>query len=346
MSAAELAGLVQPAKIGAALAEALDDDRWYWLEATLIAGGKSNLTFGLSSAAGELVLRRPPTGPLLPSAHDMGREARVQRALAGTAVPVPGIRYEDTDGELLGVPFYVMDRVDGLVLRERLPAGYADAAADRVAMADALIDTLVAVHQVDPATVGLGDYGRPAGFLVRQLRRWRGQWDASKTAELADLDELGRRLGERLPTTQRTGIVHGDFRLDNCLMDPADPTRVAAVLDWEMSTLGDPLTDLGMLLFYWRQTGEPAPLLTPAPSQEPGFPDRDHLAQRYAEATGVALEDLAFYQAFAHFKFAIIAQGIAARVASGSMAGQDFGDLDSEIRRISADGLAALTIAR
>ncbi|WP_327000487.1 phosphotransferase family protein [Dactylosporangium sp. NBC_01737] len=334
--------LVCPERTGPALAEALDDDRWRELDVTMIAGGKSNLTFELVSPAGSVVLRRPPTGEVLPSAHDMGREARVQRALAGTAVPVPRVILEDRTGDLLGVPCYVMEKVDGHVVRDALPRDYAPDPADRTAMADALIDVLADLHRIDPESVGLGDYGRPAGFMARQLRRWRSQWDASKTHELPALDELGARLADAAPAARRSTIVHGDFRLDNCLLDRRDPARVRAVLDWELSTLGDPMADLGMLLFYWREPGEPEPLLTPAITRDEGFPGRRHLAERYARRTGAQLTELAFYEAFAHFKFAVIAQGVAARAAAGAMAGQTFGDLDGEVRRITAEGLAVL----
>ncbi|MFI5909333.1 phosphotransferase family protein [Dactylosporangium sp. NPDC051541] len=329
--------LVSPERIGPVLAEALGDDRWLTFEATLIAGGKSNLTFFLKSQAGSVVLRRPPTGERLPSAHDMGREARVQRALAGTSVPVPRVLLEERTGDLLGVPFYVMEKVDGHVVRDELPPPSA-----RAALTDALVDVLADLHRIDPESVGLGDYGRPAGFLARQLRRWRGQWDASKTHDLPDLDELGSRLGAAVPQAQRSAIVHGDYRIDNCMLDVRDSARVLAVLDWELSTLGDPLADLGMLLFYWREPGEPRPLLTPALTREGGFPGRAHLAERYARRTGTDLAELAFYEAFAHFKFAVIAQGVAARAAAGAMAGQTFGDLDDEVRRVAAEGLAVI----
>jgi aminoglycoside phosphotransferase (APT) family kinase protein len=334
--------LARPDVVGPAIAAATGDPRWEACEATLIAGGKSNLTFLLRSAAGELVLRRPPSGQLLPSAHDMGREARVQRALVGSAVPVPAILLHD-DGDLLGVPCYVMTKVPGHVVRDELPPGYADTAEQKRAIADALVDVLVELHSVDPVAVGLADYGRPAGFLERQLRRWTAQWESTATGPVAVVDELAARLARRLPATAPgPAIVHGDYRLDNCLLDVHDPSRVAAVLDWELSTLGDPLTDVGMLLFYWVEPGEPRPVLTPAGTQAAGFPGRAHLAERYAARAGVDLGDLVFYEAFAHFKFAAIAQGIAARVAAGAMAGQHFGDLDGEVRRIAESGLARL----
>ena len=340
--AGEWADLLRLDRLGPALVDALGDEGWLDCSATLISGGKSNLTFELTGGAGVLILRRPPTGELLPSAHDMGREARIQRALAGTPVPVPSVLLEDRTDELIGAPFYVMDKIEGHIIRERLPDGYAADEAGKTALADALVDVLVALHEVDPDSVGLSDYGRPAGFLERQIRRWNGQWDKSKTHDVPAVDELGRRLGTRLPEAQRSSVVHGDYRLDNCLMHPADPGRVAAVLDWELSTLGDPMTDLGLMLFYWREPGEPEPVLTPAVTRTPGFPGRAHLAERYVAATGADLADLPFYEAFAHFKFAVIAQGIASRVAGGGMAGQEFGDLDAEVARIADEGLHRL----
>ena len=179
--------------VGPALARALGDPGWERLEASLVSGGKSNLTFELTSAAGQAVLRRPPDGPLLPRAHDMAREARVQRALAATAVPVPAILFEDA-GELIGVPFYVMEKVEGYVVRDALPAGYADSPRDRHAIADVLVDTLADLHAVDPDGVGLSGFGRPSGLGERQVRRWTEQWERSKNRDVPAVDELARRL--------------------------------------------------------------------------------------------------------------------------------------------------------
>jgi aminoglycoside phosphotransferase (APT) family kinase protein len=341
----DLRELVQPERLGSLLAETLQEPRWLDLTATLIAGGKSNLTFELSCAGGQLILRRPPNGRLLPSAHDMGREARVQRALHRTAVPVPRVVAQDETSQVIGAPFYVMAKVDGHVIRNELPTGYATTADERRRIADALVDVLAELHSVDPERVGLGDFGRPAGYLARQLRRWQSQWEASRTGNVPAVDALGRELAARLPCSPPHTVVHGDFRLDNCLMARDDPSAVAAVLDWELSTLGDPLTDVGMLLFYWRESGEPQSSLTPTVTALPGFPGRDHLVDRYASRTGRDLTEVRYYEAFAHFKFAVIAQGIAARVAAGAMAGQDFGDLSGEIVRIAETGLDTLTRA-
>ncbi|MCL6095091.1 MAG: phosphotransferase family protein [Actinobacteria bacterium] len=327
--------------IGSALVEATGDVRWRSLKAELIPGGKSNLTFLLSSPAGEVILRRPPLGELLPKAHDMQREARIQRALASTSVPVPVVLFEDA-GELIGAPFYVMEKVPGHLIRSELPPGYAQTESARVAIANALVDTLVTLHDIDPSAVGLDDYGHPVGFLERQIGRWRRQWELSKTHEVPAVDELGAQLAKRVPPTQKHSIVHGDYRLDNCVMDFEDPSRINAVLDWELSTLGDPLSDLGMFIFYWREPGEDDLLLTPTVTTMPGFPGRSYLIQRYADRSGANLDAIYFYEAFAHYKFSVIAQGIAFRVSTGAMAGQDFGNVEGEVVRIAEEGLAKL----
>lgn len=330
--------LVRPDRLGPALAEATGEAGWSELSATLMAGGKSNLTFLLTSPAGELVMRRPPSGELLPSAHDMGREARVQRALGPSSVPVAGIVLSD-DGGVIGSPFYVMERVHGHIIRDRMPEGYAEGPEQRTTLAFALVDVLADLHGVDPGSIGLDGYGRPDGFLTRQVRRWNDQWRRSRAEPVAAVEELGRRLAEDVPVSRRASIVHGDFRLDNCMMDLRDPGRVRAVLDWELSTLGDPLTDLALLLFYWQEPGEPSLQLTPAVTALPGFPDRAEVVARYCDRTGVEPADLPFYEALAHLKCAVITAGVAARVRSGVMAGQEFGDLTGEVRSIAERGL-------
>lgn len=338
MSSIDPAALTGLDRLAPALAEATEDDRWRSCTAELIIGGKSNLTFTLRSEAGELVLRRPPTGNLLPSAHDMAREARVQRGLASTDVPVPRIVLAD-EGDLIGVQFYVMEKVPGHVVRDQLPGGWAETPEERRAMAFALADTLAALHAVDYEAVGLGDYGRPEGFMARQVRRWSGQWEKSRSREVPEMEELARRLAADVPRQQRATIVHGDFRTDNVIYDAGDPGRINAVLDWELSTLGDPMSDVGLLMLYWREAGEDGLSLIPGVSHLPGFPSRAEMLDRYATTAGVDLDDLTWYQAFAHFKFAVIVQGVSARSKAGAMGGQDFGDLDDLVLRLAAEGL-------
>ena len=335
-----------PAVVGPYLAEALGDPAWRDGTVTLIAGGKSNLTFGVDSPAGSVVLRRPPLGHVLPTAHDMVREHTVMSALAGTPVPVPQMLHLCTDAEVLGQPFYVMQRVDGHVCRTDLPAGYADEPAQRRAVGEGLVDVLAALHEVDPASVGLGEFGRPEGYLERQVRRWVKQWDATRIEGHDALDALAQDLAADVPATQRHTVVHGDYRLDNTMLDTAQPGRVAAVLDWEMSTLGDPLADLGILLGYWSQADDggarTAATVVPAATVLPGFPTRAEVASRYAERTGLDLSPLPWYASFAAFKLAVVCAGIVARVRGGAMLGDGFDGIEERIGPLVEIGRSAL----
>lgn len=279
---ADLLDLLPISLLAPSLVDATGDARWAEMRAELISGGKSNLTFTLSSSAGEVILRRPPTGKLLPSAHDMAREARVQAALADTSVPTATIMLVD-EGDLLGFPFYIMEKVAGHVVRGELPPGYATTPAQRRAIGEAFVDTLAALHAVDYRATGLGDYGRPDGFMSRQVRRWTGQWESSRYRQVAEIKELGARLAATVPAQQRASIVYGDYRLDNVVLDPDDPGRIGAVLDWELSTLGDPLSDLALLLLFWREEGDPELSLIPGVTHLPGFPTRSEMLSRYAE---------------------------------------------------------------
>lgn len=338
MNGTDAASLLALPRLLPAIVEATGEPAWADATAELITGGKSNLTFFLTSDAGQLVVRRPPTGDLLPSAHDMGREAKVQRGLAATPVPVPRIVLYDS-GELIGIQCYVMEKIPGHIIRGQMPAGYAETPAERTAMGHAFIDTLAALHEVDYEAVGLADYGRPAGFMERQVRRWTGQWEASKDREVPDIDRLAQLLAERIPPQRRNSIAHGDFRTDNVVYDLDDPGQINGVLDWELSALGDPLSDLGLVLLFWRQAGERQFDLIPGVSHLPGFPTRDQLLARYAEVSGADISDMGFYLAFAHFKFAVIAQGVFARSKAGAMGGQDFGDLADGIAHLGHQGL-------
>jgi aminoglycoside phosphotransferase (APT) family kinase protein len=316
--------------VGPLLADALHDPRWNGCDVALISGGKSNLTYRVACDAGEVVLRRPPLGHILPTAHDMVREHRVLGALEGTAVPVPRVLHLGGADSALGAPFYVMERVVGHVCRNALPAGYADTPDRRAAIGEALVDVLADLHTVDPAGVGLAEFGRPAGFMERQLRRWSKQWEASKTHESPTLDALRDELVRTLPAQRAEAIVHGDYRLDNTVLHPTAPGRVVAVLDWEMSTLGDPLTDLGALLAFWSEEADDAVLAAArivAPvTAAAGFPTRSQVIERYAARTGFDVADADWYQAFAFFKLAVVCQGIAARAAAGAMLGSGFDD--------------------
>lgn len=332
----------EPGIVGPHLAEVLHDARWGTCDVALIAGGKSNLTYRVSSDAGELVLRRPPLGNVLPTAHDMAREYRVQTALAASRVPVPRtIWLEGADG-VLGAPFYLMERVVGHVCRNALPAGYADAVGERAKIGLALVDTLARLHTVDPADVGLADFGRPAGFMERQLRRWSDQWERSKAGNLPALEALRDELAATLPQQGAAAIVHGDYRLDNTVLHPTEPGAIVAVLDWEMSTLGDPLADLGAMLAYWSEDGDEdvlaAARMMPPVTAERGFPSRREIMERYASQTGFDVSQVGWYQAFAYFKLAVVCQGIAARAAAGAMLGDGFGTAQRMVEPLAAAG--------
>jgi aminoglycoside phosphotransferase (APT) family kinase protein len=318
----------EPDVVGPILAEVLHDPRWLACDVALISGGKSNLTYRVGSDAGEVILRRPPLGHILPTAHDMVREYRVLTALAETAVPVPRTLYLGDAESPLGAPFYVMERVLGHVCRNELPPGYAQTPERRHAIGEALVDVLAALHTVDPAAVGLAEFGRPAGFMERQLRRWSKQWEASKAQELPALELLRDELVRTLPAQRGESIVHGDYRLDNTVLHPNRPGTVVAVLDWEMSTLGDPFTDLGALLAFWSEETDDevltaARIVAPVTSAS-GFPSRADVIARYAARTGLDVSAVDWYQAFAFFKLAVVCQGIAARAAGGAMVGSGF----------------------
>ena len=336
-----------PAVVGPYLATALDDPAWAEPTVTLIAGGKSNLTYRVDSPAGSVVLRRPPLGNVLPTAHDMGREFTVMSALGGTAVPVPRMRHFCTDAEVLGQPFYVMYLVEGYVVRQQFPAGYAETEAERRLVCERLVDVLGALHKVDPHDVGLEEFGRPEGYLARQVARWSKQWDASRIDGLESLDALAADLTEQLPKTQRHTVVHGDYRLDNTILDPDDVGRVVAVLDWEMSTLGDPLADLGVLLVYWNQADDTGArkggLVVPSVTALPGMITRDEVASRYAAASGLDLEPLPWYVAFGFFKLAVVCAGIAMRSKAGAMVGEGFEGFEAVVPTLVELGQSTLS---
>jgi aminoglycoside phosphotransferase (APT) family kinase protein len=291
----------------------------------LIAGGRSNLTYRLDLAGGQIVLRRPPLGHVLPTAHDMSREYRVLSALSGTAVPVPQPLAICADADVIGAPFYLMRFVDGLVLRT-IQDGAALTPERAAELSNLMAETMAAIHSVDLDAAGLADFGRPAGYLARQLARWQRQRELSNTRELPGYPELVQRLADRMPASADGTLVHGDFRLDNTLITLAGPARVAAVVDWEMSTLGDPLADLGLTLSYWAEQTDGIPEVSVAATitSLPGFWSRAAFATRYAELTGRDVTDIGYYIAFGYFKLAIVLEGIHARFLAHQTVGEGF----------------------
>ncbi|MFE4778385.1 phosphotransferase family protein [Streptomyces sp. NPDC056716] len=309
------------------------------LSVTPIAGGRSNPTYEVTDGRSFWVLRRPPFGHVLPSAHDMGREFRVQAALRDSGVPVPRLVGLCLDESIVGAPFYVMDRLDGITLRGRDDAARLTPV-QRARLADRMVDTLVRLHEVDPGAIGLAGWGRPDGYLERQLRRWSDQWTASRTRPRPQVDTLLRRLTQTLPRDRHPGIVHGDFKLDNMLLDRADPARVLGVLDWEMSTLGDTLSDLGILCSFWDEAGElPNPISAGATALD-GFPGRWYVVERYGAARGIDITDLDWYLVFADFKIAVILEGIHARHLQGHTSGARFEGLDAVVDALLDRALA------
>jgi aminoglycoside phosphotransferase (APT) family kinase protein len=293
----------------------------------LIAGGRSNLTFLVTDAAGtNYVLRRPPTSHVLPTAHDMGREFRIISALGPTAVPVaPALGFCE-DESVNDRPFYVMGYVDGHILRDATAAEKIFDVDQRRAAGESIVDVLAAIHAVDVDAVGLGDLGRREGYIARQLKRWYSQFQQSNEhtgRPVPEIDEMHAFLSARIPEQGAAAIVHGDYRLDNTML--GHDGRIAAVLDWELCTLGDPLADLGLLMVYWSDPGDPGALLGVAATSLDGFPRRDEVRARYAEKSGRDVSQLDFYVAFGYWKLACILEGVFARYAGGAMGGDRSG---------------------
>ncbi|WP_316527771.1 phosphotransferase family protein [Kitasatospora brasiliensis] len=308
------------------------------LRADLIEGGRSNLTYVLSDGASRWVLRRPPLGHVLATAHDMGRECRVMTALCDTGVPVPRTLLLDQGDDTLGAPWYLMEYVPGTAHRDAAPL--AALGEERVrALGSRLVETLATLHRIDPAAVGLEDFGHPDGYLERQLRRWSQQLAASRSRDLPDLDRLHALLAERLPVSPAPALIHGDYRLDNVLVDDRD--SIAAVLDWEMSTLGDPLTDIGLLVMYTELAGVGGGII-PSAMTASGFPKPDEIVAQYAELTGRQAEDLDWYVAFASFKLAAVAEGIHFRFQQGRTLGAGFDRAGEMAPILARHGLGTL----
>ncbi|CAB4876493.1 unannotated protein [freshwater metagenome] len=305
---------------------------------TVIAGGHSNLTFAVTGADGSrYVLRRPPLGHVLASAHDMGREHRIISGLQDSRVPVaPALGYCD-DPAVNGVPFYVMGFVDGHVIRDGATAMAVLSPDARRHASESIVDTMAAIHAVDLGDAGLDDLGKHDGYIARQLKRWYSNWNSQKTRELPAVDLVHDGLLQRIPAQGPATIVHGDYRLDNCMVN--DHGDVIAVLDWEICTLGDPLADLGLLMVYWTGPGDDASAWTGSSTSSPGFLDRADLAERYGRITGRDLSQLDFYIAFAYWKLACILEGVYSRYLGGALGDRDPAELLPF--KLQVDGAAA-----
>jgi aminoglycoside phosphotransferase (APT) family kinase protein len=336
-------GIPSPVRLEGWLSDTIGGEPSELVDIQLIAGGRSNLTYRLTvEKAGQprlLVLRRPPLGHVLPTAHDMGREYRVLSALSGTRVPVARPVAFCDDTEVIGAPFYLMEHVPGAVIRTRQDASVLTEVQARE-LSESLADMLAAIHGVDVEAVGLAGLGRGTGYLKRQLDRWQRQWELSVTRDVPGYGELVARLTDRLPAEGEATLVHGDFRLDNVLVTVAPRPRITAVVDWEMATIGDPLADLGLTLVYWTDPGEESWLNPPAGDPDapdpptrgvstdatasPGFLSRAEFAAGYAERTGRDISRIGYYVAFGYFKLAVVLEGINARYLQHQTVGEGF----------------------
>jgi aminoglycoside phosphotransferase (APT) family kinase protein len=290
------------------------------IEAERVGDGHSNVTYLVRRGGERFVLRRPPRPPLPPSAHDVLREARLLRALENTPARVPRVLAVGDDGSVLGVPFYVMEEVRGTVITDALPPALDDPAA-RARIGEELIDALVEIHAVDWRAAGLEGFGKPSGYLERQLRRFTGLWEHNKTRELPVVAEVGDWLAANLPESPPATIVHGDYRLGNTMVADDEPARLVAVFDWELATIGDPLADLGYLTVTWVAPGDPDDTMFAALSavtREPGFPSREQLVARYEERSGRSMSALHWYQALALWKAAVFMEGNYKRFLAGA----------------------------
>ena len=288
------------------------------------------------------VLRRPPLGHVLASAHDMSREFRIIHGLQRSAVPVaPALAFCD-DISITGAPFYVMGFVDGHVIRDSTTAQSLLSPGARQRAGESLVDTMAAIHQVDLVEAGLNDLGKHEDYIARQLRRWFGQWNSQKTRELPAVDQAHALLLQRIPVQGPARLVHGDYRLDNCMIN--DSGDVIAVLDWEICTLGDPLADLGLLMVYWTGPGDPASAWNNTSTTAAGFPDRYQLARRYGQVTGRDLSNIDYYVAFAYWKLACILEGVYARYLGGALGQRDAADVAPFAAQVEGAAAQAMAI--
>jgi aminoglycoside phosphotransferase (APT) family kinase protein len=303
------------------------------ITATPIGEGASNLTYLLERGGTRVVLRRPPPPPLPPSAHDVVREARIQLALGPVGVRVPKVLAVCEDDSVLGVPFYLMEELEGMVVSDELPPAV-DTPEERRRLGEELLDGLVQLHAVDWEACGL-TIGKPTGYLERQLRRWGGLWEVNATRELGACPELGQRLAATIPQSPPSTVVHGDYRFGNVMIAGHAPARLVGILDWEMATIGDPLADLGYLVASWSEPGAAEhPLLLTTVTQRPGFPTRAELIARYAERTGRDTSALDWYQAFALWKAAVFCEAIYKRFLQGQRSDEWSASLSDGVPRL------------
>jgi aminoglycoside phosphotransferase (APT) family kinase protein len=307
-------------------------------------GGYSNLTYLVQTNLGDYVLRRPPFGATGKGAHDMGREYGVLRRLEGVFPSAPRPVCHCADTSVLGAPFYLMERVEGVILRQRLPEGWPDDPALMQAISEAAIDQLAALHRIDIEAAGLLELGKPEGYVARQVSGWTERYLRAQTDDIPDIQKLAEWLAAHLPRSQPAALLHNDYKYDNLVLDPLQPARIRAVLDWEMATVGDPLMDLGLALAYWGEAAEARaqPLLAANLTWLPGNLNRAQVAERYAAATGADLSDLLFYYAFGNFKIAVVVQQIYARWKQGLTQDPRFGALIEAVRYFGSQGMEAL----
>lgn len=316
------------------------------MELEQFPGGHSNLTYLVRFGEQEFVLRRPPFGPVAPTAHDMPREYKLLTAVHPHFPPAPRPYLLCEDSSIIGAPFYLMERRRGLVIRRDTPPEIGGDLGLRRRVSEVMIDTLAELHEIDIYQTGLDAIGKPVGFLTRQVRGWTERWQRAKTTDLAAIEEVIRWLNSRIPPEpQPATVVHNDFKLDNVMLDPDDPTRIIAVLDWEMCTVGDPLVDLGLLLCYWPQQGDPearCESISPV-TTEPGWMSRPELVARYGAVSGRDVSTIAYYEVFALFKVAVVLQQIYLRYVRGQTRDERFKDFD---KRVSGLVHTALDLAK
>jgi aminoglycoside phosphotransferase (APT) family kinase protein len=308
------------------------------IEALQFPGGHSNLTYCVRMGAHEFVMRRPPFGPVAPTAHDMPREYRLLAAINPhfRLAPKPYLLCEDTS--VIGAPFYLMERRRGVVVRQTIPPEIGEDLELRRRISESLVDTLADLHAIDIQSTGLVKLGKPAGFVRRQVEGWAGRWERSKTTELKEMTETAAWLIERLPPdSSAPALVHNDYKLDNVMLDPGDPARIVAVLDWEMCAVGDPLLDLGLLLCYWPQADDPEIFAGSLRSvtMAPGWMKRDEIVERYAARSGRDLSDIGYYYTFATFKLAVVIQQIYYRYHVGQTQDARFAEFDKRVEALA-----------